>query len=57
MKTANTNTYIFKETELSFTCNFSSLIRPFSYSHFVDLFTISKAYNEKLLIVFANIRV
>lgn len=57
MKTSNKKTFLNIEKGYNFTCVDSSFSNPFASSHFDDLFTFSKAYNEKLLIVFANIRV
>lgn len=57
MKISNQIRNVLQQSILSLTCIFSSENKPFAISRFLDLFTFSKAYNEKLLIVFANIRV
>lgn len=57
MKASEKKTFLNIGKGDNFTCFDSSFNNPFAYTHFDDLFTFSKAYNEKLLIVFANIRV
>jgi len=50
------NNFIHKKVKLSACKETSTSHAPFR-SYYSDLFTISKAYNEKLLIIYANIRV
>jgi hypothetical protein len=47
---------IHKKVKLS-ACKETSTCHTSFHSYDADLFTISKAYNEKLLIIYANIRV
>lgn len=50
------NNFIHKKVRLSACKETSTSHTPFR-SYYSDLFTFSKAYNEKLLIIYANIRV
>ena len=50
------NNFIHKKVKLS-ACKETSTCHTSFHSYDADLFTISKAYNEKLLIIYANIRV